>query len=72
MDLSSEDWSEWKAHPCTKAMADIVESAITEAKSAPRGRNTAEATIQNAHFVDGWCEGAGEILSIMEDIINED
>lgn len=69
MDLTKEEWSEWKAHPCTKAMVDIVEEAITAAKAEERGRLTAEETIRNAHRVDGWCEGAGEILNILEEEI---
>ena len=71
MDLTKEDWSEWKGHPCTKAMVDIVKDAILEAKDQERGRLTAEETIRNAHRVDGWCEGAGEILNIIEEQIED-
>ena len=72
MDLTKEDWSAWKANPCTKEMVRIVEEAITAAKDESRGRDTIDETIKNAHFVDGWCVGAGEILDIMEDIADED
>jgi hypothetical protein len=72
VDITKEDWKEWAMHPCTKAMRNLVEDAIDEARSQPRGRQSIDETIRNSHYVDGWCDGAGEIIGILEEEIYED
>lgn len=72
MDLTKEDWSAWKANPCTKAMCEIMEEAIIEAKNEPRGRDTVDETLKNTYFIDGWCVGVQEILDQVEASTDED
>lgn len=75
MDLTKEDWSEWKAHPCTKAACKDVEEKISDVKDSLEdvmAHDTTEKVAMAVVYKLGLIDGARALLEVTEDHTDED
>lgn len=72
MDLTKEDWQDWKATPCTRAMCELVQEAINQYRERPIVGKDADETLKNAYERDAWIEGISEILNMIDEEIPDE
>lgn len=73
--ITKEEFQAWKHHPVTKAALEVLDLALEELKDTPRGRDTIELTVKNAHRIDGWIECIEELKNFFDNgsgVVDED
>jgi len=73
--ITKEDFQQWKNLPVTRAANEVLDEALKELRSTPRGRSTIEQTVGDAHRIDGWIECIQELKEFFEygsGVIDED
>ena len=72
--ITKEEFQQWKHHPVTKAALEVLDEALEDIKETPRGRDTIEQTVRDAHKIDGWIECLDELKQFFEygsGVVNE-
>jgi hypothetical protein len=75
VDLTKEDWSEWKSHPCTVAACKDINDKIEESKEglqSVRFLETSDEIARDLVFRMGVWEGAKALLEVIEERTDED